>query len=183
MQELEIDESNFSEHFRDVRTSHPLKDDVMARYCASAEFVEGNEKRQIISLLTSTQNKMEATAQVMRKLLFASELDAYRVPRMMAEDLMSGMTEDDVASKPYKYTLEMFFYTKPENVPKDDPHWGSISLLNVDDVAGKTLNRIESRIVENGEEEIPYVDGAGNFEHGSDEAGGNAGRLEASEAQ
>jgi len=133
MEEIQIDEKNFSDYFKDVRTEFMGRGDVMAQYTASAELVEGNEKRQIISLLKDTEGKMEATAQVMRKLLFARELDAYRVPRMMAEDMLSGMDEDEVAAKPYKYTLEMFFYTKPEHVPKDDPHWSTISILNLEE--------------------------------------------------
>lgn len=147
MEDLVIDESNFGQHFRDVRVSKPERGEVMAQYTASADFVDGNEKRQVISLLTSTEGKMEATAQVMRKLLFASEVDAYRVPRLMAEDLMAGMGEEEVAAKPYRYTLEMFFYTKPENVPKDDPHWSSICLLNPEDITGKILNDVEARVV------------------------------------
>jgi hypothetical protein len=146
-EELVITEENFSEYFRDVRVSSPEKGEIIAQYSACAEFVDGNEKQQIMSLLTSTENKMEATAQVMRKLLHASEIDAYRVPRMMAEDLLSGMSEDEVAAKPYKYTLEMFFYTKPENLPKDDPHWSSISVLNLEDIVGKNGNHIESKII------------------------------------
>jgi hypothetical protein len=147
-EELVITEENFSEYFRDVRVSAPHRGEVIAQYSASAELVDGNEKRQVISLLTSTENKMEATAQVMRKLLHASELDAYRVPRMMAEDLLSGMDEDEVASKPYKYTLEMFFYARPNVIPKGDPHWSSISVLNIDDVAADSPNVVDSRIVE-----------------------------------
>lgn len=146
--EGEINEDNFALYFRDVRTSVPEPGDVMAQYSAVAELVDGNEKRQLISLLTSTEGKMEATAQVMRKLLFASEIDAYRVPRLMAEDLLSGMSVEEVAVKPYRYTLEMFFFSKPENVPHKDPHWSSISLLNLDEMGGKTLNRVEARIVE-----------------------------------
>ena len=129
-EELEIDENNFAEYFKDVRVGAMGPGEVIAQYRAAAELVDGNEKRQIISLLKNTENKMEATAQVMRKLLFASELDAYRIPRMMAEDMLSGMSEDEVAEKPYKYTLEMFFYAKPEHIPKEDPHWSSISVLN-----------------------------------------------------
>ena len=147
MEDLEINELNFSQYFRDVRVSRPEKGEIIAQYSASAEFVDGNEKRQIISLLTSTENKMEATAQVMRKLIYASEVDAYRVPRLMAEDLLSGMSEDDVASKPYKYTLEMFFYSRPEFLPKDDPHWTSISVLNLEDFVGKSVNHVESKII------------------------------------
>ena len=146
-EEIEINEINFSEYFKDVRNSTPARGDVIAQYTASAEFVEGNEKRQVISLLNSTENKMEATAQVMRKLLFASELDAYRVPRIMAEDMISGMTEDEAALKPYKYTLEMFFYAKHENVPKDDPHWSVISVLNLEEFLGKKEGEIQMKIL------------------------------------
>lgn len=148
-QEIEIDESNFSQYFRDVRTGAMERGDVIAQYAASAELVDGLEKRQIVSLLKDTENKMEATAQVMRRLLFASEIDAYRVPRMMAEDMLSGMSEDEVASKPYKYTLEMFFYSKPEHVPKDDPHWSVISVLNAQEFFEEREGAtISSKIVE-----------------------------------
>lgn len=148
-QEIEIDESNFSQYFRDVRTGVMERGDIIAQYAASAELVDGLEKRQIVSLLKDTENKMEATAQVMRKLLFASEIDAYRVPRMMAEDMLSGMSEDEVVSKPYKYTLEMFFYSKPEHVPKDDPHWSVISVLNAQEFFEEREGvTISSKIVE-----------------------------------
>jgi len=145
----EIDDKNFDQYFRDVRTSQMSRDDIIAQYTAVAELVDGLEKRQLISLLRDTEDKMEATAQVMRRLLFASELDSYRVPRMMAEDLLSGMSEDEVSFKPYKYTLEMFFYAKAEHVPKDDPHWSVISVLN----SGEFFDRkdgleISSRMVE-----------------------------------
>lgn len=149
MEETVINDENFAEYFRDVRTSTMRRDDIIAQYTAVAELVEGNEKRQIISLLRDTEGKMEATAQVMRRLLFASEIDSYRVPRMMAEDMLSGMSDDEVAAKPYKYTLEMFFYANPEHVPKDDPHWSIISVLNAAEIFGKKDGlEISSRIVE-----------------------------------
>jgi hypothetical protein len=137
MQEVEINDENFSSFFRDTRTSKPEKGDIIAEYSAIAEFIEGNEKKQIIDLLTSTENKMQATSQVMRKLLFASEIDSYKVPRQMAEDLLSGMTEEEVCKKPYKYKFEMFFYAKPEHVPNDDPHWSIISVLNLNEYIEK----------------------------------------------
>lgn len=146
-QEIEINQDNFSEYFRDVRTSIPEKGEIIAQYTASAEFIDGNEKKQIVSLLTSTENKMEATAQVMRKLLFASELDSYRVPRKMAEDLLSGMTPEQVCEKPYKYTFEMFFYSKSEFVPKDDPHWSVISVLNLGEFLDKKEAQIQTKIL------------------------------------
>jgi hypothetical protein len=146
-EEIEINEDNFGDYFKDVRNSVPEKGDVIAQYTATAEFVDGNEKKQIISLLASTENKMEATAQVMKKLLFASELDSYRIPRQMAEDLLSGMTTEQVSLKPYKYTLEMFFYTKTEFVPKDDPHWSVISVLNLGEFLDKKESQIHTKIL------------------------------------
>lgn len=187
MEETEINDENFSLFFRDVRNNVPERGDVIAQYSASAEFVEGGEKRQVISLLTSTENKMEATAQVMRKLLFASELDSYRVPRMMAEDLLGGMTDDEVAKKPYKYTLEMFFYAKPENIPKDDPHWSSISVLNLEDFLGKNDVAVDARILSEEDSkklnsEIMNHDNSA-AELGDNETSGDAVGLQVSEAE
>lgn len=135
-----IDENNFSKYFRDVRNNGIQKGEIIAKYTSFAEFVDGNEKRQIIYLLKNT-DKMEATAQVMRKLLFASEVDSYKIPRMMAEDMDGGMTEDECAAKIYKFTLEMFFYVKPEHVPKDDPHWSIISVLNLEEYLNKNISK------------------------------------------
>lgn len=181
MQELEINEANFSEYFRDVRISSPNKGDIIAQYAASAEFVDGNEKRQIISLLTSTENKMEATAQVMRKLLYASEIDSYKIPRQMAEDLLSGMSFEEVATKPYKYVLEMFFYTQPEYVPKDDPHWSTISVLNLGEFLDKKDAQIQTKILSSEESKSLNIE----LQHESSEFGrtevcGNADSVEAS---
>jgi hypothetical protein len=165
-EEIEINEKNFAEYFRDVRTGKFEKGDVIAQYSASAEFVDGGEKKQIISLLLETENKMEATAQIMRKLLFASELDAYRVPKQIAEDLLSGQSVEDCAKKPYKYTLEMFFYTKPDNIPSDDPHWSVISVLDLE--KNKLNSNIETKILSDEENkklnEISGLDSKANSE-------------------
>lgn len=144
-EEIEITSENFSKYFRDVRRNKPDREEVIAKYSAVAEFIDGGEKRQIISLLLDTEDKMEATVQIMRKLLFASEVDAYQIPRKMADDLLSGMSVEEVAKKPYKYTLEMFFYAKPENIPKDDPHWCCISVLNLDDFKTKEFSYEENK--------------------------------------
>lgn len=131
---IEINENNFSEYFKDVRTNKFEKGQILAKYTAIAELVDGGEKRQLISLLLDTENKMEATVQIMRKLLYSSEEDSYKVLIDMSRDLLSGMSIDEVAKKPYEYTLEMFFYTDPDNVPQDDPHWCSISIVDLDKI-------------------------------------------------
>ena len=139
MTEEIIDESNFKNYFKDIRNNAVQKGEIIAKYTSFAEFVDGNEKKQILNLIKNT-DKMNATSQVMRKLLFASEIDSLRVPREMAEDLINGMSDDDVLNKPYKYKLEMFFYAKPENVPKDDPHWSIISIINLEDFINKNFD-------------------------------------------
>ncbi len=130
-EEIVINENNFNEYFKDVRKNKFEKGQIMAKYSAIAELVDGGEKRQLISLLIDTENKMEATVQIMRKLLHSTEADSYKVLLEMSKDLMSGMSLDDVAKKPYEYNFEMFFYTNPENVPKDDPHWCAISIIDM----------------------------------------------------
>lgn len=183
-EELEINEENFNQYFKDVRTSTPEKGDVIAQYSAAAEFIDGPEKKQIISLLTSTENKMEATAQVMRKLLFASELDSYRIPRQMAQDLISGMSVDEVALKTYKFTLEMFFYAKPENVPKDDPHWSTISVLNLGEFLDKKESEIQAKILSKEESEVLNLELKNeneSSESGNSSLCGNASGIEISE--
>lgn len=127
--EIVIDESNFHEYFFDVRTHKPKPGQVMACYSAMADFVRSNEKKQMISLL-KMPNKANAAAQIMRKLLHASERDAVRVPREITEDLISGMSDDEVLDKNYNYKVELYYYTDPVNLPPD-PHWTSISLLNL----------------------------------------------------
>lgn len=130
--ELEINETNFDQYFFDIRQNNIQRGQVIAVYTAIAEFVDGPEKKQMIALLSETDKVIPAT-HIMRKLLFASELDSYKIPQQILEDLLSGMSVDEVAAKPYKYTLEMYFYTKPEYVPKNDRHWSIISVMNLDE--------------------------------------------------
>lgn len=135
-EELEITSDNFNEYFFDVRQNSPKQGQIIACYSAVAYFEEGPEKLQMIQLVKDTR-KAEAAGQVMRKLLYASEPDCWRVPREIAYDLLSGMSEEEVAKKSYKYTAEFYYYTEPRCVPDDDPHWTTISILNLDQFLGK----------------------------------------------
>ena len=51
MNEVIINENNFEEYFFDVRKHKPKHGQVMARYAAVAEFVDGMMKKNIIDLL------------------------------------------------------------------------------------------------------------------------------------
>jgi hypothetical protein len=140
--ELVIDEKNFSQYFRDVRRNKPERGDVIARFVAEAELVDGQLKRDLISLLKLADKAIPAT-NVMRKLGCATEGDANRVCREMCEDLCHGMSDDEVVAKVYGYQLEAFFYVRKEYVPTSDPHWSIISILNLDefvDAAGDKLD-------------------------------------------
>lgn len=131
MSELVIDESNFTEYFKDCRIHRPERGDVMAKYTAIAEFVDGAMKKDVIHLLLN-HDKAVAATNVMRKLGCATEKDAVRICREIAEDLANGMTPSEVEKKSYEYQLESFYYTKKEYVPTDDPHWQLINLANLD---------------------------------------------------
>ena len=124
----EITQDNFDQYFFDIRKHLPQKGQVLARYTAMADFIASNEKKNVIDLI-STTDKVEAASQVMRKLHFAAEEDSYRVLQQICEDLLNGMTEQEVLEKPYRYKIEVFYYVSPEHVPKDDPHWDSFGLL------------------------------------------------------
>lgn len=155
--DIEITDDNFHEYFFDVRQHNPQPGQIIACFTATAEFIKGPEKKNVIDLLRDT-DKMLATTQVMRKLLHASEVDSYRVPKMMASDMAAGMTPEECLEKPYKYTMEMYFYTKPEFVPKDDPHWTSISIINLEDYFDKRDERIKSRILSDQEAQAVELD-------------------------
>lgn len=143
--DLVIDESNFSQYFRDCRMHRPERGDVMARYSAIAEFVDGKMKKDIIDLLTNYDNKALAATQVMRKLGCATENESIRICREIVEDLDSGMTKDEVESKVYKYKMEVIYYTKREYVPENDPHWTVISIANLDKFLDKTNQMVSIR--------------------------------------
>ena len=131
-EEIEITEDNFEEYFFDVRMNEPQRGQILARYMTKAEFVDGFMKRNVIELLSTHKNAGNTAPQVMRKLGLALEEDSIRICREIAEDLMGGMSEDEVAEKAYPFTLECFFYAEKENVPVDDPHWDIVSINNLD---------------------------------------------------
>lgn len=148
-EELVINELNFSQYFRDCRISKPERGDVMARYSARAEFLDGQMKRDIIDLVHN-RDKAFAATQVMRKLGCATQADSVRICKEICQDLASGMSLKEVEDKIYTYDIELFYYTKKEYIPIDDPHWTPIGIANLDeflDQSGARLT-IKSKIIE-----------------------------------
>lgn len=128
--EIIIDSSNFADYFFDVRRFGPKEGQIMAKFSAVAIFGDGPEKRDIIKILR--KDKAEAAAMVMKKIHCAREPDCYRICREMVEDMLNGMSDDEVAEKEYEFVLEAFYYTKREYIPKGDPHWETIDLVKYD---------------------------------------------------
>lgn len=128
--DLIIDSSNFHEFFFDVRRHRPKVGQILAKFSAVALFGAGMEKRDMIKILKT--DKAVQAAMVMRKIHCAREPDCYRVCREMCEDMQSGMSDEAVENKDYEFVLEAFFYTKREYVPKNDPKWETIDMLEYD---------------------------------------------------
>ena len=150
--EFVIDENNFEEYFFDVRRHKPQRGQIMARFGAYAEFIDGMMKKNIIDLLK--KDKALAAIQVMRKLGCAVERDAIRICKEVCDDLAFGMTDDEVEKKIYNYEMESFYYTKKEYVPLDNPHWTVISVKNLDEFLDAKKNRVKmtAKIVNNVDE-------------------------------
>lgn len=129
MEELVIDQSNFCDHFYDARRHRPQPGQVLAKFRAIAEFVDGKGKQDVIYVLKL--GKARQAAEVMKKIHCAVEPDCYRVCREICEDLLT-MKEEEVERKPYKYLMELLYYTLPDNVPQNDPMWETINMLRVD---------------------------------------------------
>lgn len=125
-----IDHTNFKDYFFDVRQHKPQPGQIMAKFTAVAEFVGSDAKKDIMYLMTL--NKAHQASMVMRKIHGAKEPDCYRVCREIAEDILAGKTEKEIIEKPYEFVVEFFFYTKREYVPKNDPHWETLSLMTYD---------------------------------------------------
>ena len=144
MSEIIIDESNFTQYFRDCRTSRPEKGDVIACWSGNAEFIDGQMKRDVIDLLLNKDKAIAAT-QVMRKLGGANQKDAVKVCKEIVVDLANGMSPEDVEKKVYDYNIELFYYTKREYIPLDDPHWSVIGINNLDEFLDAANQRIKMK--------------------------------------
>lgn len=118
----------FFEGMREVAgRATPMMGDVLARYMAVAYLEDGDIKRTICYLLTQ-EGGAEAARHIMRKRAHATRQDSITVPRQIAEDMAAGMPGAEVNAKAYRYIYERWFYTHPDLVPKDNPHWTLLPL-------------------------------------------------------
>lgn len=105
----------------------PRMGEVLVRYMAVAYLEGGDVKRAICNALVQDGGAAAARA-IMRKKAHAARDYSAIVPRMIAEDLASGMSYADVDAKWYRYIYERWFYADPNVVPKDDKHWSVMPL-------------------------------------------------------
>ena len=131
---------DFDEYFLDARNHGPVPGRVLARYSAVAEFINGEDKRDVVYLLKIGQT--HAAVNFMKKKHGAMEPDVYRTCSEMSQDLLH-MTEEDVLNKPYSFRLEFFFYAEKEHVPLTDPHWEVLSVLSYDKENNTFVSKIE----------------------------------------
>jgi len=143
MTSLVIDESNFTEYFREINKSKPQKGDVLACYRAIAELVDGDLKEQIVESLFLEKIGPKKAVALMTKLGKTSRKEAIKLVKKIFMDLYNGMSKTMVLSKTYEYLFEIYYYTKEEYVPKNDKHWELIKLNNVNEFIDKFQNNIE----------------------------------------
>jgi hypothetical protein len=127
----------FNANFFDIRKHKPKKGQILAQYRAVAYFVDDWVKRNVINIIKDNAVGAETAQKVMHNMCGALEEDSIRVPLEMAKDLALGMSVDEVAKKEYRMIIQYSFWTERENVPKDDPHWFVIQMLNTDDIDDK----------------------------------------------
>lgn len=144
-EEVVITEANFQEYFFDVRTHQPQRGQVIARYAAAAEFIDGGLKRDLVDYLC-LHEQPDTVIKLMRKIGCATERDSISIPLAMARDLLHNrMSPDEVAKKPYRFVCEAFFYTKKEHIPLNDPHWTCVSINNLDEFLDAKERRISMK--------------------------------------
>jgi hypothetical protein len=152
--EVEITEDNFSEYFFDVRMNRPQRGQCMAKYTAIAELVDGNLKRDVIYLL-STTDKVNESIELLRKIALMDEGDAISICLDIAKRLHDKENADEIANHPHEYKLEALYYTQEEHVPTDDPHWSVVELKNLEEFIEETeKGTIKSKIVMDPTEEM-----------------------------
>jgi hypothetical protein len=128
---LVIDETNFDQYFFDCYKHAPRPGQILACYDAEADLVDGNLKRDIIHLLMTKNRAGQITVRLLQKLAGATTDSAVKVIKEIVSDLMSGMSTEVVANKPYNFQCQYFYYTYRECMPKGDPHWWSTALVDV----------------------------------------------------
>lgn len=146
--ELIIDESNFSDYFKDVSVKKkPDKNEIIACYTTKARFCAGDVKIDVIS---SMKENVFSTIKILQKIAKARYLDSLIILKQMLSDKLAGMSDKEIEDKEYEYIAEFFYYTKKEYVPSDDPRWSTLKIHSTKDLINEEKNiLIKSKILDN----------------------------------
>jgi hypothetical protein len=130
---LIIDETNFSKYFREAKDSRPQEEEVLVVYRAVADLGAGDIKKDIIDLLCLEKEVgAKQSIQVAVKLARATEETARKMITEICEDLFAGRDRNFVMAKSYEYLLEIPYYTKLEYIPENDKHWEIVNITNLE---------------------------------------------------
>lgn len=140
MNDVEINESNFHEYFSDARTTKPKQGQILAKYVAVADFIEGDHKQHVIDLLK--KGRVTESVQVLTRIHGAKVPWCYKVLRDMCEDLLKYSTPY-VEKNPYEMVVEYLFWANPEHVPKNDQHWQTLNVIEYDSETNEYRSKIE----------------------------------------
>lgn len=141
--ELIIDKENFHKYFFDACLHKPTKGQVLAKYSGMAILNRGHLKESIIDILRKKDNS-DPAVKLLAKLGKATQIEAIKTVKLMCQDLLS-MTPDQVLDKPYRYQIEMFYYTQKEYVP-NDLQWQIIGLNGPSGFLDSGGNWIETQV-------------------------------------
>jgi hypothetical protein len=134
-----INDDNFQKYFFDIRKHpKPQKGQVMACWKANADFIDGWVKRHVITLLSTNTFGAESSKKILRNLVGATEQDAVRLCKEMLADLRDGASPREITAKPYRFTVEMFYWTMPEYVP-DTPNWSIVKVFDLTSCPSETV--------------------------------------------
>ncbi|MDN4642347.1 hypothetical protein QCD70_19050, partial [Agreia sp. PsM10] len=84
----------FDHYFSDVKKSGPKPGQILARYLARADLIAGEEKGYLIDILNSNPMGAEMGVQIARNAFAAQEVEAIKLCKQIAKDLLSGMTKE-----------------------------------------------------------------------------------------
>ena len=138
MDETIITEENFNQYFFDARHNKPKKGQVLAKFKAVAEFIEGPHKRDVIQLLV--MDKANEAVQVMERIHGCKPPWSYRVLIEMSNDLLTE-SFSFVEKHPYEMVIEHLYWTDKENVPIS-PNWETIDLISYDEETNEYRSEI-----------------------------------------
>lgn len=133
----------------DAKRYKPKKGQVMVRYQAMADLIEGDLKTDVINLLQNNDQGANASIRMLQNNCYMNEKDAIMISKEISEDLLNGMSLQEVSSKPYRFKLEILYYTDKDtaNQLSGNVHWTKIDLIDRTQLA-KNMSIIDSVLPE-----------------------------------